>query len=243
MRQGRVELDHAERLDQPIRLDRDHLPRLAVGELVVAAIVDARRLIAFHPEPKQLIVAAQVDFRPGHGRIAQQPQPPGPLEGHIRPNGREPRHAEPSLRGREGFDPPAVPIDHLDHLFQGGRRRQHARRGTDILPHHVRTLCAAEPEQPRRDNQQKSTPISVHGSLVPISYKAATTGRARIVLSVAFSSPMFATNGRGFVMFATNGRGFILLLNRVVPNPYSNSLANSSWICSTLDASGTTTGT
>ena len=85
VRQARIELRHAQRLDQPRRLEGQHLPRLAGGELVVAAIVHRRRLVPPHPEPEQFVVAAQVEFRAGDARFRPQPEPPRPLEGHARP--------------------------------------------------------------------------------------------------------------------------------------------------------------
>ena len=67
--------------DEPLGLDGDHLPRRAGGELVVAAEEDGRRLVSPHPEPEQLVVAAQVDFRTGQPRGAtRNPQPSGPLK-------------------------------------------------------------------------------------------------------------------------------------------------------------------
>ena len=67
---ARVDFQRAEGLDQPVGIDGDHLPRPARGELIVAAEIDRRRLVALDPEPEELIVAAQIDLRPGQAGSA-----------------------------------------------------------------------------------------------------------------------------------------------------------------------------
>ena len=73
-----IEPGDAQGLDQPVRLDRNDLPRRTGGELVVPAIEDRRRLIAADPEPEELIVTAQIDF--GTEQFGAEPETPRPIE-------------------------------------------------------------------------------------------------------------------------------------------------------------------
>ena len=78
-------------------------------------------------KPKQLVVAAQVDFRTGQPRGARIPQPSGPLEDHAGRQRRHPGNAQCGLVGGERLDAGVVLVDGLDHLFDGRRRRQRRR--------------------------------------------------------------------------------------------------------------------
>jgi hypothetical protein len=53
---GRLEFGEPHRVEQPLRLDRHELLRGAAGGLRVLRKIHRRRLVALHPEPKQLFI-------------------------------------------------------------------------------------------------------------------------------------------------------------------------------------------
>ncbi len=110
-----------------------------------------------------LVVAAQIDFRPRQAHVAAEPQSPRPLKRQACPEGWRPRDAERGLVRREGMDLGVDLVDGLDHLFQAGRRRQHPRfRSHEPLK--PRTTGAAKRHQPGQHRQRQAASISVHGT-------------------------------------------------------------------------------
>ena len=132
LRQAAVELDDAQSLDQPARLERRHLPGLAGGELIVAAVVNRRRLAALHPEPEQFVVAAQIELGPDEAG-GPQAKLLRPLEGDARRERWKPAAADRGVVGRERLNLRAVPIHHVDDLFQRRRRRGGKTRGSGLV--------------------------------------------------------------------------------------------------------------
>ena len=147
--EARIEFRGPQRLHQPVRLDGQPGPRRASGELVVATEVNGRLLIAANPEPKQFVIAAQVEFRPGDARPRAEPQSPGTLEGKARPQSRLARRTEHRLVRHEGVDLRVVAIDGLDHLHDRRRRGQHPRLGR---------RRTAEPSRATRSNRPRKSP-------------------------------------------------------------------------------------
>ena len=122
MGQPRIEFRHAQRLDQPRRLEWHHLPRLADGKLVVTAVVHGRRLVPPHPEPKEFVIAAEVEFRAGQPGFRPQAESTGPLEGHARPQRGKARPAERCPVGGKRLDLRVVPVHHFDDLLQASAK-------------------------------------------------------------------------------------------------------------------------
>ena len=127
MRQGRIDLQRAQGLNQPVGIDGDRLPRPARGELIVAAEIDRRRLVALDPEPEELIVAAQVNLRPGEPGFGPEAEVALSLKGEVGPQSRKTRSVESGRIAEQGLDLRVVAIDRRDHLFQSRPGRKHLR--------------------------------------------------------------------------------------------------------------------
>lgn len=118
------ELHNPHRLDEPIRIDRQRPPGIAGGELVVTAVIDRGRLVSGHPDPKPLVVAAQVKLRPRH-TPGSDSQSPGTFEGDIYASerDREFRAREFGVSGGKRLNPRAVAVDCRYDLIQRRRLR------------------------------------------------------------------------------------------------------------------------
>jgi hypothetical protein len=61
---ARTEFRETDGIEEPLRFDGHQLLGGASDELLMSRVVEGRRLISFHPEPKEFVVRSHVDFRP-----------------------------------------------------------------------------------------------------------------------------------------------------------------------------------
>ena len=129
VRHAGIELRHAHRLDQPPRLEGRHLPRLAGGKLVVAAVIHAPAAgcAASRTRTTRRCCRGRVPCRSGRC-LARRRNRRGRSKATLAPSEGKPGPLTDAVR-RERMDLRAVPVDHLDDLLQRGRGRQHRGSG------------------------------------------------------------------------------------------------------------------
>ena len=127
----RPERHQTEQFGHPVGAERNQLPGGRFGVVVVAAVERHGRFVAADPEPKQVVVATDVEFPTGDRGLGAEPEASGGLAGHLGRESRDAGHGEHRLGRHQAAHAPRVVVDGADHLLEGRLFRQGPRQRRD----------------------------------------------------------------------------------------------------------------